>query len=165
MQIRRLLWGSQLINNTLMVAALVFVMVWGGCGTPASDETPSSQPSSTADVRQGGNAHAPKRLPAAGPGVREKRSSEVANKADVSHQLANRQETLPPSIPHLVLTGLASPQADVRLRALDYWDTKDANAPLDAVFEAMEDEEEAVRARATAIIEQRWAAEEGKDPG
>jgi hypothetical protein len=37
--------------------------------------------------------------------------------------------------------------------------------PLDAVFEAMEDEDEGVRAKAEAIVEQWWAEEQKKEQG
>jgi hypothetical protein len=50
------------------------------------------------------------------------------------------------------------------MRALDHWTAKDTTASLDPVFEALEDENEAVRAKATAIIEQHWAAEQEKEP-
>jgi hypothetical protein len=67
------------------------------------------------------------------------------------------------SIPPSVEKDLQSPEARDRYRALDYWETKDSKAPLDAVFEAMEDEDEAVRDKATAIVEQHWAAAEEKE--
>lgn len=68
-----------------------------------------------------------------------------------------------PSIPPSVEKDLQSPEARDRYRALDHWEAKDSKAPLDAVFEAMEDEDEAVRAKATAIVEQHWAAAEEKE--
>ncbi|MBH0190156.1 MAG: hypothetical protein HP493_15295 [Nitrospira sp.] len=56
------------------------------------------------------------------------------------------------------------PDARERFRALSHWEEKgEVKAPLDAVFEAMEDEDEAVRAKATAIVEQRWAAEHNRE--
>ncbi|MBH0183389.1 MAG: hypothetical protein HP490_17430 [Nitrospira sp.] len=48
----------------------------------------------------------------------------------------------------------------------DHWEEQgEAKAPLDPVFEAMEDEDEAVRAKATAIVEQRWAAAHDRKKG
>ena len=65
-----------------------------------------------------------------------------------------------PKLPESIAKDLASPDARERFRALNHWEEKgETKAPLDPVFEAMEDEDEAVRAKATAIVEQRWAAE------
>lgn len=74
------------------------------------------------------------------------------------------EDKLPvPSIPDSIAKDIGSPDARARYRALDYWETKGTQAPLDPVFEAMEDEDEAVRAKATEIIERYWDAEhEGK---
>jgi hypothetical protein len=51
------------------------------------------------------------------------------------------------------------------LRTLDHWDANKTTAPLDPVFDALEDENEAVRSKATQIIEQRFADEQalGRD--
>jgi hypothetical protein len=68
-----------------------------------------------------------------------------------------------PGIPKSIAKDLDSPDARFRIKALNHWDTKGTKAPLDPVFEALEDENEAVRAKATAIIEQRWAAEQEKE--
>jgi hypothetical protein len=68
-----------------------------------------------------------------------------------------------PGIPESIAKDLDSPDARFRIKALNHWDTKGTKAPLDPVFEALEDENEAVRAKATAIIEQRWAAEQEKE--
>lgn len=67
------------------------------------------------------------------------------------------------SIPFSVAKDLQSPEARDRYRALDYWDAKDSQAPLDPVFEAIEDDDPAVRAKATAIVEQYWATEEERE--
>jgi hypothetical protein len=65
-----------------------------------------------------------------------------------------------PGVPEAVTKDLDSPDARARYRALDHWDAKDSKPPLDPVFEAMEDEDEGVRAKATAIVEEYWAAEQ-----
>jgi hypothetical protein len=70
-----------------------------------------------------------------------------------------------PSIPDSIAKDIGSPDARTRYRALDHWEAKDSKAPLDPVFEAMEDEDEAVRAKATAIVEQSWAAEQEREKG
>ena len=72
------------------------------------------------------------------------------------------RDTLPfPDIPASIVKGLDSPDARDRLQALDHWEQKGSKPSLDPVFEALEDENEAVRAKATAIIEQYW--EQGKE--
>ncbi|HEX5544654.1 MAG TPA: hypothetical protein VFX10_04095, partial [Nitrospira sp.] len=63
-------------------------------------------------------------------------------------------------VPEPVLKDLASLNPSTRLRALNYWDVKGSKLSLDSIFEAMEDEDEAVRARATAIIDLQWAIEQ-----
>lgn len=69
------------------------------------------------------------------------------------------------SIPQTITNELTSPDARVRYRALDHWEDedKDRKAPLDPVFEAMEDEDPAVRAKATAIVEHYWEAEQEQE--
>ncbi len=69
------------------------------------------------------------------------------------------------SIPQTITNDLNSPDARVRYRALDHWQDKDSKAPLDPVFEAMEDGDEGVREKATTIVEQRWAEEQEKERG
>jgi hypothetical protein len=56
-------------------------------------------------------------------------------------------------------------EARDRYRALEYWNIKGGTTPLDPVFEAMEDEDEGVREKATAIVERRWAEEQEKEQG
>jgi len=70
-----------------------------------------------------------------------------------------------PGIPDSIAKGLESPDARERIQALDHWEKKETKAPLDPVFEAFEDENEAVRAKATAIIEQQWAIEREREKG
>ena len=81
---------------------------------------------------------------------------------DISNVETTARDTLPvPGIPASIVKGLGSPDARDRLQALDHWDQKGSKPSLDPVFEALEDENDAVRAKATAIIEQYW--EQGKE--
>jgi len=68
-----------------------------------------------------------------------------------------------PGIPESIAKGLDSPDVRDRLRALEHWEKKGPKAPLDPVFEALEDENEAIRAKATSIIEQQWAIERERE--
>jgi HEAT repeat protein len=68
-----------------------------------------------------------------------------------------------PGIPESIAKSLDSPDAGARYRALEHWEATGTQAPLDPVFEAMEDEDEAVRAKAIAIAEKYWAAEQERE--
>lgn len=104
---------------------------------------------------------------AAGPGKRDNITEQraagehnaAAKRAAQSSMPGSRNREIP-GVPELVLRDLDSQNPNTRLRALDHWETKDTTTSLDPVFEAMEDEDEAVRARAIAIIEQHWAIEQ-----
>jgi hypothetical protein len=66
-------------------------------------------------------------------------------------------------IPESIANDLGSPDARVRLQAMNHWESQGTQAPLDLLFAAMDDEDEVVRRKATAIIERYWDAEhEGK---
>ena len=72
----------------------------------------------------------------------------------------SKTEQKVPRVLELVLKDLASSDPETRLLALDYWDAEHIHLLLGPVFEAMEDKDAAVRARATAIIERLWAVEQ-----
>lgn len=76
-------------------------------------------------------------------------------------------DTLPVlGIPDSIVNGLDSPDAHVRLQALNdllalnHWTRPKSMVSLDPLFAALEDKDEAVRAKATEIIERQWAAEQ-----
>jgi hypothetical protein len=74
------------------------------------------------------------------------------------------QNKLPvPGIPESIAKGLDSPDVRDRLQALDHWEKKGSKAPLDPLFEALDDEDGYVRAKATEIIERYWAAEQEQE--
>ena len=153
---------------------VLFCSVMAGCGSPASDK-----PASLGARSQAGG------LAASGPSQGESPSgasrtsdtqtglpkgSEATRGANTSATALTgepdeRDGTLVPGLPESIAKDLGSPDARDRLRALDHWGTEGTTAPLDPVFEAMEDEDEAVRARATAIVEQSWAAEQEREQG
>ena len=70
-----------------------------------------------------------------------------------------------PNVPDTVAKGLNSPDASARLQALNYWGKPENKAPLDPLYEAVEDPDPAVRAKATEIIERHWAAEQQEVKG
>ena len=61
-------------------------------------------------------------------------------------------------IPESVTKDIDSPYASIRLSALEHWEENNLTTPLDLVFEALQDKDEAVQAKALEIIERRFAA-------
>lgn len=156
---------TAIIRRSLLTAGCLSFMWTVGCGAPSSDKVPGqesraavaglNQSAPSQNINQGTNR--PGFLPD---------MSQLANTAGSNQQdrLAgkDKENDQPQSanLPETIVKDLASPDARARYRALNHWEEKgEAKAPLDPVFEAMEDEDEAVRAKATAIVEQRWAAE------
>jgi hypothetical protein len=70
-----------------------------------------------------------------------------------------------PNVPDTIAKGLTSPDASARLQALNYWGKPENKAPLEPLYEAVEDEDPAVRAKATEIIERHWVAEQEQGKG
>jgi hypothetical protein len=148
----------------MRIPIIVLVIVAGGCGSSVPDESANLQLAPTVST-----SHAEKasvlHSPTVGDTTMHERKIEgktsgitQVNQSEDSHSMSYA------SIPQAVTNDLASPEAGTRLRALEHWEQKNSRAPLDAVFEAMEDEDEAVRARANAIVEQRWAIEQNNEP-
>lgn len=152
-----------LTHRAVWMPAIVLVMLCGGCGSSVPDESASRQSSSIASTGHAEKAGAPHSLPVGDATVVEKKIEGNVNGAASVNQSGEHASASVSSIPLSVEKDLQSPEARDRYRALDHWEAKDSKAPLDAVFEAMEDEDEAVRAKATAIVEQHWMAEEEKE--
>ena len=125
------------------------------CGAPVSEKAPGQVPSvskgevvggtaATRAVQRGSDQNDRK---AVGPGLSDSNTEE-------------RNESPYSNIPAIVGNNLTSLDPRDRYLALDYWMTNKGQVPLDAVFEALEDEDEGVRGKAEAIIEKRWVEEE-----
>lgn len=151
-------WGVQ-----LLVASCLLLAGTTGCGSPVSDK------SANAELR-------------AENGKPEDRTGAVQPRPGKSGQddstptmaTGSAGATPPPTaalrddddrlnIPEAVATGLGSSDARDRYRALDYWEEKDSKAPMDPVFDAMEDDDPAVRAKAAAILKQYMEAGEERE--
>lgn len=139
---------------------LMFLVGLAGCGPASSDHAPGLETRASVDgaslskqgLSPGNNSLTPITQAAGSVPIASGNATGVA------------PDKLPvPGIPESIAKDLDSPDARLRIQALNHWDTKGTKAPLDPVFEALEDENEAVRAKATAIIEQRWAAEQEKE--
>ena len=135
-----------------------------GCGPALSDNASNlesrasmSGPEDRSAARatgQGGNTFVPSL-------VSENRTGDASEKGIVTGG-----DKLPvPGIPNLIAKDLDSPDPRVRLQAMEHWEAQGTTAPLDPLFEALDDEDEHVRAKATEIIERHWAMEQeqGRD--
>ena len=67
-------------------------------------------------------------------------------------------------LPSWIAQALDAPEVSVRLQALDTWAQQGAQAPLDPLVAALDDEDDDVRTKAMEIIEQQWAIEEEGEP-
>ena len=165
---------STVVFRRGLITAGCLSFVWTvGCGAPPSDKIPGQEPrtavagsnqsASSQNIHQGTNRPGPlSDASQAANAAGSNQQNRLAGKDDENNQpqFAN--------LPESIAKDLASPDARTRYRALDHWETKDSNiskTPLDPVFDAMEDEDPAVRAKATTIIEQRWAAEQERERG
>jgi hypothetical protein len=67
-------------------------------------------------------------------------------------------------LPSWIAQALDAPEVSVRLQALDTWAQQGAQAPLDPLVVALDDEDDDVRTKAMEIIEQQWAIEQDAEP-
>jgi len=67
-------------------------------------------------------------------------------------------------LPTWIAQALDAPEVSVRLQALDMWAQQGADAPLDPLVAALDDEDDGVRAKAMAMIEQNWALDQEAEP-
>ncbi len=162
---------------TAMLLSLMLLAGLAGCGPTSSDNAPSfeSRASVGGPAARGAGQAEKGSKPLAASGIetgfvsgknrvpggdnigQEDKLSKPAGTANVE---SDGRDKLPvPGIPESIAKALDSPDARVRLQALDHWEKKGSKVPLDPLFEALEDENDAVRAKATAIIEQQWAIE------
>lgn len=166
-------------RGRLVMAACVLGGVLAGCGSPASD--PASGPDSPATTVNTANVPATSRaeLGAQGMGQRTGQGSDtpvservarsgpsdrastgqptIAEKSDETTEEGSA--AMSPDIPEVIAKDLSSPDAQIRYRALGYWETQRDQPPLTPVFEAMEDEDPAVRAKAATIVERQMDLE------
>lgn len=168
-RISRQVQGKSNRQVGLVMAAGVLGGMLAGCGSPASDPV-SAVDSRTATVNtaKGSGIHG-SGLDAQGTGqVSDARVSERTNRPGPSdrtsvaqpeavdksdEQTEERHASISPDIPDAIAKDLGSPDPHIRSRALEYWETQLDQPPLTPVFEAMEDEDPAVRAKAGTIVE------------
>lgn len=163
-QVSRPLTGHSLQHYPALFLRLLLLAGLAGCGPASSDNAPNLKQRVSTDGSVAGSSSASARV-SPSPGDSVSQGDGQADKSDGTTNVKSDEtdKSLVPGIPTAIAKDLDSPDARLRLRALDHWETKGAKAPLDPVFEALEDEDDAVRAKATAIIEQRWAADEERE--
>lgn len=157
-------------NSLSGLLAVTRLAVLVGCGPVPSDEATRT---GMASGNGTGTAH---RLSSAGtipllgavPGPQSSASGPVPL-ASHNQSLQDTRDQPTPQPEYLILPDwiakeLDSPEVPVRLRALDRWAQQGTTGTLDPLVVALEDENEDVRAKAMAIIEQQWAVEEEAEP-
>jgi HEAT repeat protein len=79
---------------------------------------------------------------------------------------AQGELTLPEylALPTWIAQALDAPEVSVRLGALDTWAQQGPQAPMDPLIVALDDENDDVREKAMAIIEQHWVVEQDGEP-
>lgn len=147
-------WGVQ-----LLVAGCLLLAGTAGCGSPVSEKP------ANAELRTG-NAK-----PEVRSGVLQSRDGKSGqNDPAPTKATASAGTTAVPrddddrlNIPKNVAKDLGSSDARDRYRALEYWEEKDSKAPMDPVFNALDDEDPAVRDKAAAIIDKLAEAREERE--
>lgn len=157
---------STVVFRRGLITAGCLSLLWTvGCGAPPSDRVPgqesraaiagSNQNTPSQNINQG--TRRPGFLPDASQAAN---TGSPSQESRLAGEVDENNQTQALNLPESIAKDLASADARDRFRALNHWEEKTgAKTPLDPVFEAMEDEDEAVRAKAEAIVEQRWAAE------
>ena len=146
---------------------LVLLSGLSGCGPAASDHAPNPEsrvslgaPSESQPVSQ--QTPSPRNdpfTPAASP---------VPFASNHAPAPAAQEEPAPVPeylvMPTWIAQALDAPEVSVRLRALDTWAQQGAQAPLDPLIVALDDEDDDVRTKAMEIIEQHWVIEQEAEP-
>ena len=153
------LWRPRLawLMGLMCVAGLA------GCGPAPTDKTAGQEtsailgtPSQSPSVSQHASAPHPDPVtPAGSPAL------SASSRSPDSHVQARAEETLVGS--YWMSAALASPDVRVRLWALDHWEQHAPTGSIDPLIEALDDEDEDVQEKASAIIERYWAAEQERD--
>ena len=147
-----------------MIAVLFSLSFAGlsGCGPAASDPAPNAQSHASLSVP---SASQPATAPRNAPFTSAASPAPLAS----NYSSAAAQEEPAPLPEHLALPiwiaqALDAPEASVRIQALDMWAQQGAQAPMDPLVVALDDEDDDVRTKAMEIIEQHWAIEQEAEP-
>ena len=154
-----------------MLVTLMLLTGLAGCGPASSDNTPSLGPNASMDgpslSKQGSSPRNDAFTSAASPvslASANGTGTGTVSQGDSSHAVP----VIPPEpghpvdnlvVPAWVAKELDSPDARVRLRALESWVQSAPPGMVDRLILALEDKDERVRARAMELVEQAWARE------
>ncbi len=131
-----------------------------GCGPAPSDHAPNPEASASLGApsewqpvsHHSPSAHNYPFTPAAFP------ASNYVSAPAAQDEPAPLPEYL--DLPSWIAQALDAPEVSVRLQALDTWAQQGAQAPLDPLVVALDDEDDDVRTKAMEIIEQQWEIEQ-----
>ncbi len=136
---------------------LVLFAELSGCGPAASDDVSNQE--SRASLGAPSESHPLQHAPAANlVTLAAPPASSYASAPAAKEEPAPLPENL--VLPTWMAQALNAPEVSVRLRALDTWALQGAQAPLDPLIVALDDEDDCVRTKAMAIIERHWAIEQ-----
>lgn len=149
---------------------LILLAGLSGCGPATSDH--AQNPQSHASLGEPSESQSISQYtPAPRNGPFTSAASPVSLAAPPSsNQAPSAAQKEPAPLPdHLVLPAwiaqaLDAPEVSVRLQALDMWAQQGAQASLDPLVVALDDEDDDVRTKAMSIIEQQWAIEQESEP-
>jgi hypothetical protein len=158
-----------------MLVTLMLLTGLAGCGPASSDNAPTIGARANVDVpplfQQGSFPRNDPFIPSANPLSRTtgNETGSATGKGTVtggesllavSASSTKPADTLDPLVvPAWMAKELDSPDARVRLRALETWVKSAPQGAVDLLLLAYEDKDERVRARAMELIEQAWARE------
>ncbi|MEI8014037.1 MAG: HEAT repeat domain-containing protein [Nitrospira sp.] len=156
---------APMIHRPGMIAVLLSISLAGisACGPAAPDYSPSLEsraslgmPSKSQSITQ--HPWAPSN------GLSTPAASPVTSAAS-NYTQATAQEKPAPllenlSLPVWIAQALDAPETSVRIQALDMWAQQGAQAPLDPLVVALDDENDEVRIKAMEIIERNWAIDQ-----
>lgn len=173
---------SLLSPRVRLLLSLVLLVGLASCGPASSDKAPNNEPRASVNgpaarsTGQGGKTLIPpvatenQTGAAAGMGTVQvvdnngQGNGRPAKPEGPSNVETAGRDPLPvPGIPESIAKALDSPDPRVRLQAMNHWEAQGTKAPLDPLFEALDDEDGYVRAKATEIIERYWAIEQERE--
>lgn len=146
------LWCPRLV----WLLGLMLLAGLGACGPASTDKPPRLEPGASL----GGPSQAPS-VSQHAPAPRTDPVTPAASLSPYGHIQAQPTETLVG--PDWMSAALASPDVRVRLWALDHWEQHAPTGLIDPLIEALDDEDEDVQEKASAIIERYWAVEQELD--
>lgn len=153
-------WGVQ-----VLIAGCLLLTGTAGCDSPVSNTSADAElraGNSKVEDRKGlvqlsagksGQNEPPATKAAASAGMMPPPKTTGSTDATPLPTMVPRDDDDRLNIPETVAKDLSSLDARERYRALEHWEEKDSKAPMDPVFDAMEDDDPAVRAKAAAILE------------